>query len=218
MNKSYEKDVDPITLSEPEKEVYLYDWDNRKKFVFDGRSLATSIEAKLMYQEYGFPVPMYPKNPKNNVDFSYKQLISLYYQLKDQGELRWGFTTLREFNFNKNYWHLYHKSGLTMNAIKSNIKLLDTSDARELFLDFIFAKMDELEINHSVNIFNIYKKAAVLVPNHWYLEKLKSVAILHYEGCHFGQNRKMLINNMCHKIFRNQRRFFCDLKNKKIIN
>lgn len=218
MNKTCEKELDPITLTEPEKEIYVYDWDNRKKFVFDAKSLATLIETKLMYHEYGFPVPMYPKNPKNNVEFSYKQLISLYYQLKTHGELRWGFTTIREFNFNKHLWHMYHKSALTMNAIKANISLLDTIEGRELFLDFIFAKMDELGLNHTQSIFNIYQKAMIRVPNHWYLEKLKSLAISHYEGEHFGQNRTRLINYSCQKIFRKHNVFVTDLKNKRIIN
>jgi len=217
MNKSCEKELDPITLSEPEKEVYIYDWNNRKKFVFDAKSLATLIETKLMYHEYGFPAPMYPRNPKNNVELSYKQLISLYFQLKNYGELRWGFTTLREFNFNKQRWHLYHKSALTINSIRSNLSQLDTLDGRELFLDFIFAKMDELGFTHNTNIYNIYQKAMIRVPNHWFLERLKSLAILHYEAEHFSQNRDLSINSRCIKLFKNQNRFFNDLKNKKII-
>jgi hypothetical protein len=217
MNKSCEKELDPITLSEPEKEIYVYDWNNKKKFVFDAKSLATLIETKLMYHEYGFPVPMYPRNPKNNVEFSYKQMVSLYYQLKSHGELRWGFTTLREYNFNKQRWHMYHRSALTINSIKANISQLDTSDGRELLLDFIFAKMDELGFNHNTHIFNAYQKAMIKVPNHWYLEKLKSVAILHYEAEHFCLNRGLSINSRCIKLFKNQNKFFRDLKNNKII-
>lgn len=218
MNKSCEKEMDPITLSEPEKEVFIYDWDNKKKFVFDAKSIATMIETKLMYHEYGFPVPMYPRNPKNNVEFSYKQLVSLYYQLKSHGELRWGFTTLREYNFNKNRWHMYHKSALTVNSIKSNIYLLDSSEGRELLLDFIFAKMDELGYGHNSTTYNIYNIAMIKLPNHWYLEKLKSLAISHYEAEHFGQNRTRLINAACIKFFKKHNNFIMDLKNKKIIN
>jgi hypothetical protein len=217
MNKSCEKEVDPITLSEPEKEVYLYDWDNKKKFMFDAKSLATMIETKLMYHEYGFPVPMYPRNPKNNVEFSYKQMVSLYYQLKSHGEMRWGFTTIREFNFNKNRWHMYHKSALTINAIKAAILQLDTYEGRDLLLDFIFAKMDELGVAHNTNIFNVYQKAMIRIPNHWYLEKFKCLAIFHYEAEHFGQNRTLSINSRCIKLFKIQKKFFYDLKNKKII-
>lgn len=217
MNKSSEKEIDPITLSEPEKEVYVYDWANKKKFVFDAKSIATMIESKLMYQEYGFPVPMYPRNPKNNVEFSYKQLVSLYYQLKKYGELRWGFTTLREYDFNKNRWHMYHKSALTINSIKASIYQLDTIQGRELLSDFIFAKMEEVGFRYTIIIYNIYQKAMDMVPNHWYLEKLKSIAILHYEAEHFGHNKTRIINAACVKIFRKFHIFLNDLKNKNII-
>lgn len=217
MNKVCEKEIDPITLMEPEKEIYLYDWTNKRKFVFDAKSLATLIESKLMYNEYAFPVPQNPRNPKNNVEFSYKQLVSLYYQLKTQGELRWGLTTLREYNFNKNRWHLYHKSALTMNSIKSNISLLDSYEARELFTDFIFAKMDELEITHSNYIYDVYQTAMIKVPTHWYLERLKSLAILHYEATHFGYNKDIVINAMCIKIFKKHKQFMRDLRTKNII-
>ena len=217
MNKMYEKEVDPITLSEPEKEVYIYDWTNKRKFVFDAKSLATLIESKLMYHEHGFPVPQYPKNPKNNVEFSYKQLVSLYNQLKVHGELRWGFTTLREYNFNKNRWHMYHKSALTMNSIRFSISLLDTYEARDLFADFIFAKMEELGLNHSVDTFTAYQIAMIQIPTHWYLEKLKSLAISYYEAEHLGHNRKRIINAACVRIFRKHNQFMEDLRTKNII-
>jgi hypothetical protein len=217
MNKVCVKEVDPITLSEPEKEVYLYDWSVKKKFVFDAKSLATLIESKLMYQEYGFPVPMYPKNPKNNVEFSYKQMIAIYYQLKKYGELKWGFTTLREYNFNKNRWHLYHKSALTMNSIKISISLLDSFEAREQLSDFIFAKMDELEIRYTDFIVKLYNIAMISIPTHWYLEKLKPLAISHYEAEHFCQNRTRLINSAFLRIYKNQNKFIADLKNLNIV-
>jgi hypothetical protein len=217
MNNKCEKEVDPITLSEPEKEIYLYDWANKKKFIFDAKSLAIMIESKLMYQEYGFATPMYPRNPKNNVEFSYEQLVSLYFQLKEQGELKWGLTTLREYNFNKNRWQMYHKSALTMNAIKVNLFLLDTEEARELLSDFIFAKMEELLFTYNTYIYNCYQIAIVKVPTHWYLEKFKSLAILHYEAVHFGHNRNKIINSLFIKFLKKQSKFINDLKSKNII-
>ena len=217
MNKTAEKELDPITLSEPEKEVYLYDWSNKKKFIFDAKSLTTMIETNLMYQEYAFAVPILPRNPKNNVDFSYGQLVSLYYQLKDHGELRWGFTTLREYNFNKNRWHMYHRSALTLNAIKTSITGLDTFEARELLSDFIFAKMDDLGLRYNNYTYNTYQVAMARAPKHWYLEKLKGLAIMHYEAEHFGHNRSRVINANCLKLFRKQTQFINDLKSKNII-
>jgi hypothetical protein len=217
MNKTAEKELDPITLSEPEKEVYVYDWANKKKFIFDAKSLATMIETNLMYQEYGFPIPIYPRNPKNNVDFTYGQIISIYNQLKEHGELRWGMTTLREYNFSKNRWHMFHRSALTLNAIKTSLMTLETFEARELLSDFIFAKMDDLAIRYNNYTFNTYQVAMARAPKHWYLEKLKALAIIHYEAEHFGHNKSRMINARIVRIFRKQTQFINDLKAKNII-
>jgi hypothetical protein len=217
MNKSFTSEVDPITLSYPEKEVIIYDWDNKKRFSFEAKSISLLIESKLSYQENGFPIPLFPKNPKTNIEFSYKQLISLYYQIKGFGEIRWGFTTLREYNFNKNRWQLYHKSLLTMNAIKISLTQLDTYEAKEMFLDFIFAKIEELNYTYNQYIYDVFKIAIASVPNHWYLDKLKALAISHYEGEHLGQVRTRIVNTGCQNVFRKLNVFIKDLKNKNII-
>jgi hypothetical protein len=217
LDKNVERDVDPITLCYPEKEVFIYDWDNRKRFSFEAKSISLLIESKLSYQEYGFPVPLFPKNPKTNIEFTYKQLISLYYQIKAFGEIRWGLTTLREYNFNKTRWHLYHKSLLTMKAIKVSLTLLDTSEAREMLLDFTFAKMEELGYAYSQYIYSVFQIAVITVPSHWYLDKLKGLAISYYEGEHLGQVRTQIINAGCIKIFRKLNVFLKDLHNKNII-
>lgn len=217
MNKATVREEDPITLTLPEKEVYVYDWSVRKRFVLDAKSLSNLIESKLLYQEYGFPLPIYPKNPKNNVEFTFEQLVSIYNQLREHGELLWGLVTLKKFNFNKQRWHMYHKSALTMSAIRTNLSLLDTFEARELLLDFIFSKMDELNIPASVYIVNAYKTAVLRVPTHWYLEKLKKVALIHYEAEHFDHNKIISINRSIIKVFKLQSIFIQDLKNKKLI-
>ena len=217
MDKSCEIGLDPITLAEPVKKVYVYDWSNKKKFVFDAKSLATLIESKLTYQEYGFSMPLYPRNPNNNVDFTYRQLVTIYYQLKEHGELRWGFTTLKEYDFNLSRWLMYHKSALTMNSIKRSISLLDTNEDRELFSDFIFAKLEKLRFRINAIVTRYYQIAMIKDPKHWYLERLKALAISHYEGEHFGYYIDDSIDVECMEIFQKQPEFFKDLRNKKLI-
>ena len=217
MDKKCEIGLDPITLAEPVKKVYVYDWPNKKKFVFDAKSLSILIESRLTYQEYGFSMPQYPKNPNNNVEFSPEQLASIYFQLKDYGELRWGFTTLKEYDFKLNRWVMYHKSALTMNSIRKSISLLDTHEDRELFSDFIFSKLEKLRFRTSVITNNNYITAMIKEPKHWYLEKLKSLAISHYEAEHFGYYVDDYVDDECSKIFQKQAKFFKDLRTRKVI-
>ena len=217
MDKKCEIGLDPITLAEPVKKVYVYDWPNKKKFVFDAKSLAMLIESRLTYPEYGFSMPQHPKNPNNNVEFSSEQLVSIYFQLKDYGELRWGFTTLKEYDFKINRWVMYHKSALTLNSIRKSISLLDTNEDRELFSDFIFAKLEKLQFRTTVTTNNYYITAMIKDPKHWYLEKLKSLAISHYEAEHFGYYVDDYVDDECTKIFQKQAKFFKDLRTRKLI-
>jgi len=112
---------------------------------------------------------------------------------------------------------MYHKSALTMNSIKKSISLLDTNEDRELFSDFIFAKLEKLRFRTSVTTNNHYITAMIKDPKHWYLEKLKSLAISHYEAEHFGYYVDDYVDEECIKIFQKQAKFFKDLKTRKLI-
>jgi hypothetical protein len=209
------EDVDPITLCPPEKIVTIY--EPKKKYTFDAKSLATWIESKLHYHEYGFALPMFPRNPWTNLDFTYCQMISIYYQLRAHGELRWGLTTLRTHDFNKKSWQLYHKSALTMKAIRNNLFLLDTHDAWDILEDFIQAKMDELRVRTNPYITNAYRLAMRHAPSHWYMEKWKAVTFMYLEAEHFGQNKNNAINMTCAALFKKQELFLKEMIQKGII-
>jgi hypothetical protein len=104
-----------------------------------------------------------------------------------------------------------------MNALKTNITQLDTQEAKDMLLDFIFAKKDELGYPHSQYVYDVFKIAINVVPDHWYLDKLKALAISHYEAEHLGQVRTRIINAGCLKVFRKLNVFLIDLQNKNII-
>jgi hypothetical protein len=215
LHKKKQEDVDPITLSPPEKIVELY--EPNKKYTFDAKSLATWIESKLHYHEYGFAIPMFPRNPWTNLEFTYCQMISIYYQLKAHGELRWGLTTLRTHDFNKKTWQLYHKSALTLKAIRNNLFLLDTIDAWDLLEDFIFAKMDELRVRTNPYITNAYRLAMRHASSHWYMEKWKAITFMYLEAEHFGQNKENAINIASVALFKKQELFLKEMIQKGII-
>ncbi len=209
--------MDPITLNEPKKPVEVYNMTTRTCYRFDATSLATWIESNLNYSEGGFAVPMNPRNPWTNVEFTYPELVSIYYQLKHHGELRWAFSTFREYQFNRPRWQLYHSSALTMRAIRSSLTHLDSYDSRELLEDFIYLKMEELDIYTNSYIQNAYHQAILRVPHHWYLEEFKAVAFQHYEAEHYGQNRRRFIHNRCDQIFKKQDHFLRELQHLGII-
>lgn len=212
MNQRYTKEIDPITLSYPEQEIFLYDMTAKKKFVFEAKSLSHIIESALLYHEGGFASPRYPRNPWTNVDFNYLQLLSIYSQLKEYRQVGWCFQTLRQYDFNKSVWHMYHHSTITMASIKHSLRTLDSVDARELLEDFIFSKMDDLHVSTNLLITRTYQTAILRRPNHWYIEQWKYAAFLHYEANHFRRVANQRINQLCQKLFKKQHLFMKEME------
>ncbi len=217
MDKRHQDIIDPITLSEPEKCVILYDWSMKRKFVFDAKSLAIHIEMALLYHEDGFAMPCYPRNPWTNLEFTYRQLVSIYEQLKTYGELRWGFVTLRKHNFNKDIWHKYYHTSITLKSIQTSLIQLDTYNARDLLEDFIIMKINEI-VDVTPYLINIYRTAILRIPRHWIIEQWKQAAFLHYEDQHFGWNHIVMINKICRRLLRKQHILINDLEEKGYIH
>jgi hypothetical protein len=217
IEKKHVPEVDPITLSPPEKEVHVYDLAVRKKFTFEARSLANHMETQLAYAEGGFALPIFPKNPWTNADFTYYQLISIYYQLRAHGELRWGLITLQKYHFDLHRWHNYHRSTLTLQSIKNCLRRLDSADARDILEDFILDQLEEAGVTVTDYLENAYRVSMRNDPDHWYLQYWKEIAWVRYEADHFSRNRVRYIQSRCEKIIRHQRRFLNDLVEKRWI-
>lgn len=216
VDRHHQDEIDPITLSEPIKRVVLYDWNVHRKFVFDAKSLAIHVETALLYQEGGFAIPKYPRNPWNNLDFTYRQLVSIYEQLKVHGELRWAFQTLRNYNFNMTIWHRYNHSAITLNAINVSIIQLDNPNARELLEDFILTKIGE--VKHITSKLTLAYRAAIMhMPRHWYIERWKNLAWIHYEALHFGLDRSDKIHEARDELLKRERRWMEELREKDLI-
>lgn len=218
MNKRFKKEVDPITLSEPVQPVCVYDWTVKRKFEFEAKSISNLIESTLLYHEGGFAIPKYPRNPWTNLPFTYVQLLSIYHQLHSYGALGWCFHTLRQYNFSKSVWQMYHHSTITLSAIKSSIRLLESSDAKELLEDFIFSKMDELDIRSTTRTVHAFRVGMVNVPHHWFLEGCKQLAIQHFEAQHFNRNKAHLINPKFEELFKKLHLFLRELREKNLIS
>lgn len=195
--------VDPITLSEPEKAVVIYDWSVKRKFIFDAKSLAIWIESNLLHHQGGFSTPQFPRNPWTNVEFTYRQIVSIYFQLRDYGELRWGLTTLREYDFDLATWHQYHHSTIIVKSIRDGLLKLDTVHSKELLEDFIISFIEDI---HPVTDFTrkVYHNAIIHLPNYWYIEHWKLLAFQYYEGLHFKQDRSAPIRILCERLLKRQ--------------
>jgi hypothetical protein len=211
LNKKYVVRPDPVTLSDIEKPIVIYNWELKQKFIFDAKSLANGINANLLYYENGFSCPQDPKNLITNTPFLYKELVSIYYQLQKAGEAKWALCSLREYNFNKRVWEFYNKPQLYTNSIKNEINRLDTYDGRELFIDFVISRLEEYGLNSSEYVVSIYQKGIVYYPTHYYIQMLKPIVILYYESEYFKINKCNTIKNAFLNVYKNESKFIRDM-------
>lgn len=205
LDKAYIPEIDPITLSELQKPIIIYDWELKRKYAFEASSLANSIESSLTYNEFMFSFPQNPKNPKSNKIFTYSQLISIYYQLINYKEIRWTIISLKENNFNVSVWHLYNRSQLFRQTLKREISCLDTANGRDLFLEFIELIFEECNIDYNEETLKTYEKAVINEPNHWYLQKFKPFVILFNEYKYFDMltnKNRLKLKLTCLKIMK----------------
>jgi hypothetical protein len=173
--------VDPITLSEPVKPVVLYSWKDNRKFVFDAKSISLHIETQLLHQTNGFATPLTPRNPWSNMEFTYREIISLYVQIKRYGELRWGLCTLHQSRFDKVRWADLQRHVLVSKAFQQGIVEASSDCIRELIEDFIIDMLEEIGILITPYHHEIYKLGLLHLPQHWYLQKWKLLCVYYNE-------------------------------------
>lgn len=189
---------DIITLAPIRKPVYIYDFTAKQKFVFEASSIANLIKTSMLYYEQYFAAPKYQKNPYTNTDFKYQQLVSIYYQVLAHGIMNWALSTYREYDFYLPRWSTYHKPHITMNAIKNEVCKLETQEGRELLVDFIINKIEEISgIFVSDHIIKLYEYAVIYMGEHCYIQRFKNIAITHFEAEHFKLPLRLSINMLC---------------------
>ena len=198
-------EIDPITLEVPIKPIVIYSWIMRKRFTFDAASLAIHIETQLLHQMDGFPCPLSPRNPWNNVPFTYRELVSLYQQLKKAGEMRWGFITWYECRLDLVRWTNYQRHTLIRRAMADSITTLNSSIIREMFEEFIATTVEELLGHPSQYYRMIYRLALRYLPNHWYIQQWKQQYLKHHAARQLGQVPYRIIEE-CRPLLKKQYR------------
>jgi len=73
------------TLPIPTKAcVTVFDLPTRKAYYFHYQTIQTLVVNSLLFQQYGIPNPLYPKNPYTNVPWTYCQLVSITQQIGER--------------------------------------------------------------------------------------------------------------------------------------
>lgn len=133
---------DPITMSQPEKPVFIYSLPQRRTYQFDAASLARTFHLRLLHHDGPFPKPLKPMNPFTNELMSLSQCVSLFLQLRRQGISYWTLDAFRSSNFCVSRFGKAHDKALRLHALKAILWDYKDYDGIDTVYDFIEAQHD----------------------------------------------------------------------------
>lgn len=129
--------TDPITLSDFEQPITIYDMTGRSRYRFEANALMVHIKNQLHATNFGFPQPQMPRNPLTNLEFSVGQLTSIHEQLSAKGQNYWAFGALRDCEFHMSRFIQLHETALRHAAVQRHAFSEMNAYSAEEFHDFI---------------------------------------------------------------------------------
>jgi hypothetical protein len=128
---------DPVTLSEPEKPVILFDVRSRGTYRYEAKPLLKYMESELSYTNWLFPEPKHPKNSLNNLQFTEGQRIEIYQTLKSYGYTSWILEAYMKCQWNLVMFRDIYCTALKLEGLKSLIRNPSSEELQTLLYEFI---------------------------------------------------------------------------------
>lgn len=132
---------DVVTLEVPKNPVYIYDWPNRTKYLFDANTLFRGIRTSLLQAQELFPTPMMPKNPYTNQPLSVAQLHFALNDLRALGKADWVTETLRAAKYEIDIFKRRNNTALRLAALNG----LFGKPSDDAYIDHLY---DFIEFSH----------------------------------------------------------------------
>jgi hypothetical protein len=128
---------DPVTLSEPEKEITLFDVRSRGTYRYEAKPLLKYMESELSYTSWLFPEPKHPKNSLNNLQFTEGQRIKIYHVLKSYGYTSWILEAYMKCQWDLVNFRDIYLTPLKLEGLKSLIRNPSSEELQTLLYEFI---------------------------------------------------------------------------------
>lgn len=128
---------DPVTLSEPEKAIVLFDVRSRGTYHYEAKPLLKYMESELSYTNWLFPEPKHPKNSLNNLQFTEGQRIKIHQVLKSYGYASWILEAYMNCQWNLVNFRDVYFTALKLEGLKSLIRNPTSEELQTLLYEFI---------------------------------------------------------------------------------
>jgi hypothetical protein len=130
-------DTDPITLESIKEPIYVSSFSRRKRYRFEAQSFAKHFHKRLLHNDGQVPLPLCPKNPFTNEEFTTAQLIGLLGQCRKHGYSSWTMEAFVSCRYDLLQFVTLHSKPLRLYAIRETMKHITSWEAIDTLYDFI---------------------------------------------------------------------------------
>jgi len=131
---------DVCTMEPPVKPVFLYDWTNRCKYVFEARTLLQDFRTKLLAADNLFPDAQTLKNPFTNAELTFGQTHFTIQALRSLTLTDWIIEGFRDSKYKTDVFTVQNTIKLKLNALNVLFKTPTSKDCVDIIYDFIEAQ------------------------------------------------------------------------------
>lgn len=130
---------DIVTMEVPKYPVWIVDWENNTKYVFEAHTLIKDITTRLLHHDGIFAEPQFPRNPLTNLNLTTAQLVCVWRQIFSMPlKVSFAITAFKLAGFSIDRFELINDVYLQINALKDTMNLGKCFDYREKMEDFMF--------------------------------------------------------------------------------
>jgi len=162
--------TDIATMEEPKEPIYLYDWSERCKYVFEATTLIKDVKEKLQYAIELFPRPVNPRNPFTNRPLTLGQIHFLLLELQRKGHSHWILSAFREGQYSLLFLQTVYFNPLKVNALKRIFRNPVDDTCMDIVYDFILAEYEYHHIcyrNHKMWSWQLENRATTKIIASW---------------------------------------------------
>lgn len=171
-------DTDPVTLEPIREPVQFSSFSKRKRYMFEAEAFAKHIHKKLLHNDGQIPMPLYPKNPYTNEEFTTPQIMGLVNQCRKYGHSSWAMEAFVSCRYDLLSFVAIHSKPLRLHALRETMKHVTGWDAIDTLYDFVKSQ----HAHHDECFYSpTYIWAITHVPHEKRIESWRKLCIKWYE-------------------------------------
>ncbi len=185
---------DVVTMEAPKRPIWVYDWLNGTKYVFEASTLFKGFRTSLTLSEGLFPTPQPPKNPFTNQSLSEAQVHFTLNALRAAGFADWVTESYRVHGYDVELYRKRCHMMLRITALKRLFADQKSEDYVDLLYDFIDFCHDNAEVEMERK--DVWEWMIQNRPDYCRIQAWRSACYKYYHGLITEAPEKFLVSKV----------------------